>query len=1110
MRLGKIFLYTFLLVTSGMLQTVNAQWGAPYTNNWIVYGKPYVKIGVTQKGIHKLPFSLLPANFPVGDAGKLQLWHRGEEVAIISTENKEIVFYAVPNDGASDSLLYRPMSSRINPYYSLYSDESAYFLTVGDKAGIRAEQITSNVDTNVPVTTFHTGTNLNLYKDEYSLGTIPFYRPAFFNSYFEIGASKTGKSSMEGKATDYTLQLTNYYKESGIKPRLKLLLHGRTPGNKNIEIRVGKTAQSLRLVRALNNNGFSGSEFSFDLEPEDLTADNKIILNLKAVGSNSADGYSLTYYLLSYPQLTDMKDKKSFEFSLAKSAQPINRLNIANAPVGATILDISNVNKPKVINGQPGNLMVPHSSARTLNLLVTSEAKTIEKAKVTEVKFSAKYPTNPNYIILTSENLLDGANKYAAYRASTAGGGFVPIVVNIKDVYNQFNYGEPSPVAIRRFVDYMVSSGTSGKYLHLIGRSITFNERMIRELPDEVPSVGYPGSDILLVEGLGGVPKDVPAVSIGRLSAVTNQNVLDYLQKVKDYEQGATRDFGWKKDVLHLNGGKTVGEITQLKNLLAALEPKVVNGVVGGKVIPFVKQQAIGEVEYVNITPEVNNGVGLITYFGHGSTTVTDLNMGYITDANRGYNNKGMYPMMYFNGCGVGNIFAGRFNPNPAATDRYTLSMDWLLAPNGGAIAVIANSFESFVGPSSKYLSQLYTSMFTDSTSYNLPIGDIQRIVARKILAEDSGMYSVANIHQSILQGDPALKLVSVASSDYAINADNGIKIFSESPDKTIASSSKLKVNLLIRNLGRFVKTEKVPVEITYIYKDSQTKSAQTLQGFAYSDTLILDVQNQKELQSIVVKIDPQNTLKELNKQNNTAELLVDWEIAKNESYYPLTSGKDIIAPLLDVTFNDRTIKNGEQISPKPQVTLTLQDDRVLTADTARISIFLKTCEDNSCEFERVNFSDKWKMDLKNISDRVIQLNLDPDLLAEDGNYEMLVISSDDAGNSIASPFTIQFLIGDNDENVKVIASPNPAVDYIRFETQLNSKQPAASIHWKVFNLAGKLMDEGERTAPLSGTNEWYWKPNYVSDGLYIYQVIFRYLNSEEDKTVTGKVVIIK
>src|SRR5699024_10651575 len=103
-----------------------------------------------------------------------------------------------------------------------------------------------------------------------------------------------------------------------------------------------------------------------------------------------------------------------------------------------------------------------------------------------------------NYIIITSENLKEGADAYAKYRGSNEGGNYKPIVVGIKDIYNQFNFGEPSPVGIRRFVDYMLSDNNKDKHLFLIGKSIAFNERMIRELPNEVPTIGFPGSDLLL------------------------------------------------------------------------------------------------------------------------------------------------------------------------------------------------------------------------------------------------------------------------------------------------------------------------------------------------------------------------------------------------------------------------------------------------------------------------------------------------------------------------------------------------------------------------------------------------------------------------------------
>ena len=45
---------------------------------------------------------------------------------------------------------------------------------------------------------------------------------------------------------------------------------------------------------------------------------------------------------------------------------------------------------------------------------------------------------------------------YAAYRASPAGGRYDTLVVDTDLLYNQFNYGEFSPLAIRRFANYRI------------------------------------------------------------------------------------------------------------------------------------------------------------------------------------------------------------------------------------------------------------------------------------------------------------------------------------------------------------------------------------------------------------------------------------------------------------------------------------------------------------------------------------------------------------------------------------------------------------------------------------------------------------------------------
>ena len=51
-----------------------------------------------------------------------------------------------------------------------------------------------------------------------------------------------------------------------------------------------------------------------------------------------------------------------------------------------------------------------------------------------------------------------------------------------------------------------------------------------------VPSLGYPSADILITSGLAGTSGTEPAIPTGRLSAITEQEVFDYLAKVVEYE----------------------------------------------------------------------------------------------------------------------------------------------------------------------------------------------------------------------------------------------------------------------------------------------------------------------------------------------------------------------------------------------------------------------------------------------------------------------------------------------------------------------------------------------------------------------------------------------
>ena len=1091
---------TFLCITEGFAQSA-----APYANSWINYEQPYVKIAVNAKGIHKVPFSVLPTSFPVNQPEKLQLWHLGKQVAII-IENKEISFYGVPNTGESDSLLYRPMSSRLNPFYSIYSDESAYFLTVSSSKSLRAETVTRAVNESTPAVGYHIAKMSTVLSTDYSLGANSPLRPNFFNSFFEKGASRTGPNILKNVQSTYPIQLTNLVNNS-IKPKVKLLVHGRSNNERKVEVYIGKTEQTLRLAKVLASSNFEGVDGEFEIEKADLDANFKGIIALKSVSTDQYERFSLAYFTVSYPQNFSIASKKSVELTLDPQAGTASRVATTGAPAGVKVYDITDT--LRVIAGNVANFMVPRKQGKASKLLVTNEVIAVPATKVSAVTFQRFDPKAANYMIVSGENLLAGSTEYAAYRASQTGGGFKPVVANIKDVYNQFNYGEPSPLGIRRFADYMISDGVKNKSLFLIGKSISLTERMKKELPEEVPTIGFPASDILLVEGLGGVSRDVPALSVGRLPAMTDQHIKDYLEKVKEYELNDGEELGWRKQILHLNGGKSASEITQLKNVLETLKPAVENGFVGGRVTPFVKQQAISEVEKVNITPQVNEGVGMITYFGHGSATVTDLDMGYITDADRGYNNYKKYPFMFFNGCGVGNVFAARYNTSPTASDRRPLSMDWILTPKKGTVALVANSFESYVSSSSKYLSNLYNTMFADEATSSASIGRVQAVVAQKIVSAGANQYDIANIHQSLLQGDPAIKVVTVSKPDYAVGANDAILLYSESAGKTIDNSATIRAVVQLANEGRYMKDQKVPVQVEIQYNDGKNEiKNETVSAMAYQDTLSFSFANRKNIKRILFKIDPVNTLPELSKGNNNSELIVEWDVAKTLNFYPSAPLKDLIAPVLEVKFDDRIIENNDVVDPGTSIAIKLEDDRILSPDTSLVNVFIKPCEGSDCDFTKLSYSGNG-LKISSLTERSITITYQAQDL-KPGTYELLVNAKDGSSNASANPYRIVFKVLEENQENQLTVSPNPASSYVRFRLDAGSKEAEQSVHWTMYSLKGVALDEGDVQLGSAGTKDWYWIPGlHIPSGTYVYKLNLK-TGTETRKSFSGRVVILK
>jgi len=780
-----------------------AQWSGAYGNEWLAgkYGQPWVKVSagvisegprVLASGVYRISMNSasLPASIKNANKSLIQLWHRGKQVDIIKADDTEILFYAVPNDGKSDELLYRPISSRTNPYYSMYSDESSYFLTVGASNGARAVQEVLD-NPSATVLDYNVRTESKNYQNEYSHALQDPMRPLTSNSFFEDGKSRTGSKLYDNENnpifSNFDIQLKSKYGTE--QPQVKILLHGRSYFSpRNIHVYVGKNSNSLREAGQVSIPGFTSGEYTFTLQAGDLDNTGKGVLGFSSDASPQTfddfllyDTFSVTYYNVIYKQTLDMQNATSTEFVFPAAAQGTqNKIVVNNLPAGVVkFYDISDPDKPRVINGSPSNLTFSRPNNNDVKLLATNqEPYSIADSKITSVEFIDINKSAYNYLIVSNNTLLTSSEAFRKYRAQDSPGTkYKAGVFKITDIYNQFNYGEPSPVAIRRFVDYMISDGNRNKFLLLMGKSITRNDRMVRELPDEVPTVGFPGSDALLVDGLGiedgqgGKVEDVQAISVGRIPAINNDQALAYLAKVSTYENANT-GLAWRKKIVHVSGGKSLSEVGLHANNLSTAG-QYVTGSFGGNIDVRNKTEDGDVIQQLDISSAVNQGVGMITYFGHSSTYQTDYNFGYVSDAAKGYDNKGKYPILYYNGCDVLSVFANNFSETVNSSSSRAMSIDWLLSADKGAIAVFGNSWAGFASSCNNYLQKLYPLMYSTNDNNRQTIGQI--IQATSFLMKTSFNYRIgtenarvaayidnrAQVHQTLLLGDPALKILN-------------------------------------------------------------------------------------------------------------------------------------------------------------------------------------------------------------------------------------------------------------------------------------------------------------------------------------------------------------
>ncbi len=780
----------------------------PFSNSWVNVNQTYKKIKVGKEGIYKIDFqkivnSGLPSNL---DPRNIQLFCRGVEVPLYAEGQSDgvldpsdfFLFHGTPNDGWLDSNLYVPRATQPHSFISLYTDTSAYFLTVGNQPGLRFLDFDgSNTQGNPELFYHHTVTRADT--NAYYLGV-----PYFSNYFSEMGE---GEGWMGQR-----VQVINNPTAAPVRQDVNFNFSFSTPFKSTQAVPCTLDLQFYGVSNADVSNVPSGYNHHIQLKQGTIVLMDTLFYGLTRVKKRfilptlvnnptftltivddqnlAVDAIALSFAQLTYPRTFEMSDSTQRRFAFeGTSASPYLRFSpFKNAALASPMLfDLQQryAIRGSVV-GNSFNAMLPGTGTGYQYFIFDYLAHPVLIDSLWPVRMvNYQTPANPQYIMIFHPSLQNATIAHATYRSSVQGGAYRVALVNIFDLYDQFSYGIQHPLAIRNYIQFLLGTQTQApQFLLLVGKGYVSDyvrkQRGTLSMQNNlIPTMGNPASDILLTSGLG-TSRLEPAIPTGRISARTNAEADYFLSKIRFTESAPPAV--WQKQMALITGAKSAFELNDISQYQNAFFDSI-RGIPFGAYSYKVEKNTTLPVSNKlkgEIIDKVNQGLGIFSYFGHGSTNTLAIDIGQPSE----YNNQGKYPLMIFNGCYVGNAF-----------EDNSLGEKFTLANQIGASGWLAHSYLGLV----PYLGELSKRFFGSvQRNYGQPVG-VHLQNAMRSFQGIGGEYTKIHIQQAIFQGDPAMKVFSSPKPDFSISPSD---VYLE-PDPANALMDSITLKFFVNNAGK-------------------------------------------------------------------------------------------------------------------------------------------------------------------------------------------------------------------------------------------------------------------------------------------------------------------
>lgn len=387
-------------------------------------------------------------------------------------------------------------------------------------------------------------------------------------------------------------------------------------------------------------------------------------------------------------------------------------------------------------------------------------------------------------------------------------------------------------------------------------------------------------------------------------------------------------------------------------------------------------------------------------------------------------------------------------------------------------------------------------------------------------------MQMVAYMKDNVNRTSPQLRKWQVLFDEAPECAINPLKGFVAIND-TLQEGDEVKFKVPIENIGKV--TFKDSLVFTYWLEDNnkvihaisqKLKKNLFAPGEVIYDTLSLNSYQYAGNNAFWMDVNPPGNTK----------YQIEQEHFNNVARFAFKVDKDITNPLLDVTFDGTRILNGDIVSAKPHILITLKDENKFLAinDTSAFNVFIRY--PNQSLSKPVFFAKDLQFTPASLPHNSCKIEYNPALL-EDGIYELTAQGKDRSLNRSASTeYKIQFEVKNKPTVTNVLNYPNPFSTNTKFVFTLTGSEIPEVFTIQIMTVSGKVIKNitKEELGNLHiGRNiteySWDGKDEFgdkLANGVYLYKVIIRLNNADLEKSNTsadkffvkdfGKMVIMR